>query len=93
MRVYLAKSLMALLLCCLLLSHTSISVTAQDQRLNLNTASVKELAQLPGIGPIYAARIVAHREKHGDFKRPQDVIVVRGMSAKRYRQIAALIRT
>ena len=48
--------------------------------------------QLPGIGPTYAARIVEHRRKHGAFKRPQDVIIVRGMSAKRYRRIALLIR-
>ncbi len=64
-----------------------------DNRININTASAEELMQLPGIGPGYAARIIAHRQKHGAFKRPQDIIIVRGFSAKRYRQIAHLIRT
>jgi len=63
-----------------------------DQRININTATVEELMQLPGIGPTYAARIVEHRRRHGAFKRPQDVIIVRGMSANRYRRIAHLIR-
>jgi DNA uptake protein ComE-like DNA-binding protein len=48
--------------------------------------------QLPGIGQTFAARIVEHRGRHGAFKRPQDVIIVRGMSAKRYRRIAHLLR-
>jgi len=64
-----------------------------DKRININTASAEELMQLPGIGPGYAARVIAHRQKHGAFKRPQDIIIVRGFNAKRYRQIAHLIRT
>lgn len=79
---------------CLLLAFSRSPVSGQtpDQRININTASAEELTQLPGIGPASAAHIVAHRQKHGRFKRAQDIIVVRGMSAGRYRQIAALIR-
>ena len=63
------------------------------ERLNLNQATVDDLMELPGIGPVLAQRIVEHRRKYGSFRRPQDVIIVRGMSARRYRRIANLIRT
>ena len=63
------------------------------ERLNLNQATAADLMQLPGIGPVLAQRIVEHRRKYGSFRRPQDVIIVRGMSARRYRRIANLIRT
>lgn len=72
---------------CLLLS----SVRAQD-RINLNTASTAELMRLPYVGQTVASRILEHRRKHGTFKRPQDLIIIKGLSAKRYRQIAHLIR-
>lgn len=70
----------------------SIFLPQNEERININTASVEELRRLPGIGPALASRIVEHRSRHGLFKRPQDVIIVRGMSAKLYRRIAHLIR-
>ena len=69
----------------------SISSPQNEERININTASVEELQRLPGIGPALASRIVEHRRKHGPFKRPQDIVIVRGMSAKLYRRIAHLI--
>ena len=74
------------ILACLLL------LLAPD-RVDLNSAPAAELRRLPGVGPTLAARIIEHRQKHGPFRRPQDVIIVRGMSAARYRQIAHLVRT
>ena len=63
-----------------------------EERININTASIEELKRLPGVGQKLAERVIAHRTKHGAFKRPQDIIVVRGFSARRYRQLAHLIR-
>ncbi|MBK9314867.1 MAG: helix-hairpin-helix domain-containing protein [Acidobacteria bacterium] len=70
------------------------SGAAQDARgkISLNTATAAELEALPGIGLVLAARIVEHRRVHGPFKRIEDVIIVRGMSAARFRRIARLIR-
>jgi competence ComEA-like helix-hairpin-helix protein len=70
----------------------SISQPQNEERININTASIEELQRLPGIGPALASRIVEHRRRHGLFKRPQDIVIVRGMSAKLYRRIAHLIR-
>jgi len=81
-----------------LFAFLAISVTAlarqqSNIRINLNTASIQEMQTLPGIGPKLAARIFEYRQRHGSFKRPQDVIIVRGMSANKFRQIASLVIT
>jgi competence protein ComEA len=73
-------------------AEASISRSQGEDRIDINAASVEELQELPGIGPALASRIVEHRRKHGMFKRPQDIVIVRGMSAKLYRRIAHLIR-
>ncbi len=78
-------------LCSLLVVYADAQAR-NEERINLNTAPAEELMRLPGIGPTIAARIVEHREKHGPFKRTQDVLIVRGMHTKLYRSIAHLIR-
>ena len=55
---------------------------------NLNTASAEALKGLPEIGEVLAARIIEYRERHGNFRRPQDVIIVEGLTEKKYRAIA-----
>jgi len=55
---------------------------------NLNTASVEELMTLPGVGEKTARRIIEHREEHGAFTRPEEVIIVEGFSERKYRAIA-----
>lgn len=79
--------------CSLALSVSALARSQSDNRVNINTASIQDLQTLPGIGPKLAARIIEHRQKHGPFKRPQDLIIVRGMSANKFRPIAHLIAT
>jgi competence protein ComEA len=56
-------------------------------RININTASANELETLPGIGKGLAARIVEHREKFGPFRRPEHLLIVRGISDRRFRAL------
>lgn len=51
---------------------------------NLNTASVTELATLPGIGEKTAARIVEYREKKGPFKKIEELMNVQGVGEKSF---------
>ena len=55
---------------------------AGRQGINLNTATVDELVQLPRVGRAVAERIVKYREDHGPFKRPEDLLAVRGIGEK-----------
>jgi competence protein ComEA len=52
--------------------------------ININTASVKELDALPGIGPKTAALIVEYRQKNGPFKKIEELMNVRGVGEKSF---------
>lgn len=54
------------------------------ERVNLNTAGIEELTTLPGIGETIARRIVAYRELHGRFQRPEDLVAVNGIGPKTF---------
>ena len=60
-------------------------------RININTASADELEKLPGIGQGLAKRIIEHREKYGPFRKPEHLIIVRGISDKRFHALQNLI--
>jgi competence protein ComEA len=49
------------------------------------------LEKLPGIGPAFAARIVEQRERYGPFRRAEHLMLVRGISERRFRQLRPFI--
>ena len=55
--------------------------------LNLNTATLMELETLPGVGPVLARRIVDFRQKKGGFRRVEELLVIPGISEKKWRVI------
>ena len=60
-------------------------------RVNINKASRAELERLPGVGPATASRIVEHRERYGPFRRAEHLLLVRGFSDSRFRELRPLI--
>ena len=46
---------------------------------NLNTASVDDLDELPGVGPVTAQSIVDWRTENGPFRSVDDLLEVRGI--------------
>jgi len=53
-------------------------------KINLNKASVTELAQLKRVGMKYAQRIVDYREKNGPFAKPEEIMNVQGIGSKTF---------
>lgn len=53
------------------------------ESVNINTAGVSELQQIPGIGPAFATRIVEWRMAHGPFTSVDQLLAVRGIGRKR----------
>ncbi|HEX4147607.1 MAG TPA: helix-hairpin-helix domain-containing protein [Pirellulales bacterium] len=52
-------------------------------RVDVNAAAWPELAQLPGIGPTLAGRIVDSRAELGPFRTPDDLLRVTGIGQKK----------
>jgi competence protein ComEA len=68
-------------------AHTTRPAEGTPPAVNINEASREELERLPGIGPALAARIIEHRERYGRFRRAEHLLVVRGISERRFRQL------
>jgi competence protein ComEA len=67
---------------------------AQPQKatIDINKATANDFQKLPGIGPSLAKQIVAYREKHGPFRRVEDLMVIRGIGFKKWKQIRPYVR-
>ena len=59
----------------------------ESERININKASAAELAKLQKLGPKYAVRIVAYRQKYGPFKLTEELMEVRGIGPHTYDRI------
>ena len=66
---------------------------APPRLLDINGADASALQTLPGVGPGLARRIVASRERHGPFRKPEDLLRVSGIGAKRYVRLRGLVHT
>ena len=72
--------------------ETEESGQTADGRVNINTAAEAELCNIPGIGATRAAAIVAYRESHGSFQKPEDIMKVSGIKEGLYGKIKDSIR-
>jgi competence protein ComEA len=57
------------------------------RKVNINSADVSQLALLPRVGPSVAQRIVEFRKENGPFKKPEDLMLVRGVGDKTFELI------
>ena len=60
--------------------------------ISLNTATVDELQELPGVGPVLAERIVSHRDAVGRFETVEDLLDVSGIGEAKLAALRDLVR-
>lgn len=65
--------------------------TAKPATININKASQKELESLPGIGPVYAQRIIEYRQNNGPFQSKEQIKEIKGIGEKTFLKIKDLI--
>ena len=55
--------------------------------IDLNGATATELLALPRVGARTARRIVAFRQAHGGFQRPEELLTIKGIGEQAYRRL------
>ena len=66
--------------------------TVEVGPISLNRATTEELMTLPGVGPVLAERIVAHRESIGAFSSIEDLLDVSGIGERKLAELRPLVR-
>lgn len=68
--------------------------TGEKQRelVDINRATLADLEGLPGIGRGLARRIIEHRERYGRFRRIEHLMIVRGISERRFRELRPFVK-
>ena len=65
---------------------------AMMHRLDINQASLEQLVMLKGIGKKKASAIVQYRQKHGKFKKVDDLLNVKGIGEKALKHLRPLVK-
>ena len=58
---------------------------------NINTATAEQLAMLPRVGPALSGRIVEFRKENGEFKKTEDLILVKGIGEKTFKNLEPFV--
>ena len=68
-------------------SRKTQTSSTSSNLIDINHATSQELQRINGIGKVTAERIIEYRNSHGAFRRPEDLMNVRGIGASKLNQI------
>jgi len=71
----------------------TIEARCTPGKVNVNRATREELEAVPGLGPVLAQEIVRSRERHGPFRRVEELLIVRGVSMRKLRALSPFLCT
>jgi len=69
----------------------SPSSSAGGGLIDLNTASLDALQEIPGVGPVIAQRIVTYREQNGGFQTVEQLLEVSGIGESTFAQMQPMV--
>ena len=72
-------------------TKTPGSASAPSSSVDLNTATVEQLDELPGVGPVTAAAIIAWRDANGSFTSVDQLADVDGIGPARLEKLRAQV--
>lgn len=64
----------------------------KSNTININTASLSELENLPGVGPSTALKIINYRNENGSFQKIEDLMNVSGIGESKFNNLKDYIR-
>ena len=82
-----SRLLIGLLMLAGLALATGNLAAAAEGKVNINSAGIEELALLPRVGEVVAARIVEFREANGAFEATEDLMLVKGIGERTFELI------
>ncbi len=72
-------------------ANPTVAPGAPQGLINLNTASLDALQQIPGVGPVLAQRIITYREQTGGFQTVEQLTEVSGIGEATFAQMQPMV--
>lgn len=69
-----------------------LSEISSGGKVNINTAKLEELQNIPGVGPSIAQAILDYRNENGKFRNIEDIKNVSGVGESKYKKMEEYIK-